>query len=226
MRLGHGMPRDFFAAIFIPVLYEAGRGVDSLRGGLLVIPFLITVVLSQAGEGVVMRLTKRYWHWGWTCPAFLAIGGGLLFTVDINTSTSKLIGYQIIYGLEIGFTQNVAFLPVQADNEEHDVPAAIAIVSFTQLFGGMCGPVIGNAILTSGLRKYLPENGVDPATAAAVEETVFAVWKLTGDLRTSVIKAYLRSLNDVYITAVPISGVIICFGLLIRNISLKGRGVA
>lgn len=214
---------NLFAAVFVPVLYEAGRGVTSLKAGLLVVPFLVTVVISQAGEGVVMRLTKRYWHWGWTSPAFLAIGGGLLYTVNMATSSSRLIGYQIIYGIGIGFTQNVAFLSVQADNEERDVPAAIAIVSVTQLFGGMCGPVIGNAILTSGLRRYLPANGVDPTTAAAVEESVDAVWKLTGDLRIRVIDACLKALNQVYISAVPIAGVMICFALIIRNVSLKGE---
>ncbi|KAH7127736.1 major facilitator superfamily domain-containing protein [Dactylonectria estremocensis] len=213
---------NLFAAVFIPVLYEAGRGVTSLKAGLLVIPFLLTVVLSQAAEGLVMSFTKSYWHWGWTCPAFLAIGGGLLYTVDIDTSDAALIGYQIIYGLGIGFTQNVAFLSVQADNPESEVPAAIAIVSFTQLFGGMCGPVIGNAILQGGLKRYLPANGVDEETIKLVQGSVFAVWELSGELRTQVIKGYLRALNDIYIGAVPISGIIIACGLLIRNRSLSG----
>lgn len=211
---------NLFAAVFIPVLYEAGRGVSPLSAGLLVIPFLMTVVVSQAGQGVVMSWTKRYWHWGWTCPAFLAVGGGLLYSVDSDTSSAALVGYQIIYGLGIGFTQNVAFLSVQADNPPHRVPAAIAIVSFTQLFGGMCGPVIGNAILSGGLRKFLPAFGVDAETSAAVEASIDAVWQLTGDTRANVIKAYLRALNYVYISTVPISGAIILCGLLIRNRSL------
>ncbi|GME26882.1 hypothetical protein MKZ38_004868 [Neofusicoccum parvum] len=212
---------NLFAAVFVPVIYEAGQGASSLRAGILVIPFLITVVVSQAGQGLVMTITNSYWYWGWTCPAFLAIGGGLLFTVDIDTSTAALIGYQIIYGLGIGFTQNVAFLSVQADNEEHAVPAAIAIVSFSQLFGGMCGPVIGNSILQNSLTSFLPAHGIDAKTAAAVKASVDAIWALTGDTRTDVIKAYLRALNNVYIAAVPVSGAIIVCGLLIRNISLK-----
>jgi MFS family permease len=216
---------NLFFAIFGPVLYEAGRGSSSLKAGILIIPFLLTVVLSQGGEGFVMSYTKRYWHWGPTSPIFLAIGGGLLFTVNINTSSARLIGYQIIYGLGIGFTQNVAFLSVQADNEPKDVPAAIAIVSFAQLFGGMCGPVIGQAILSSSLRRYLPKNGVPPAIAIKVIQSVGAVWELQGDMRTNVVKAYLRSLNNVYIAAVPIAFCIILAAFLIRNVSLKSKGM-
>ena len=105
------------------------------------------------------------------------------------------------------------------------MPAAIAIVSFAQLFGGMCGPVIGNTILSASLRKYLPAFGVPPATAMEVERSVGAVWKLQGDMRIKVIDAYLRSLNNVYITAVPISFLIILSALLIRNLSLKTKGM-
>ena len=217
---------NLFLAIWLPVLYEAARGVSSLHAGLLIITFLLTVVVSQAVEGFIMSYTKRYWHWGFTSPAFLAIGGGLLYKVNINTSSSRLIGYQIIYGLGVGLTQNVAFLSVQADNPPDAVPPAIAIVSFVQLFGGMCGPVIGNAILSGSLRKYLPLYGVPSDTATAVERSVQAIWDLEGELRISVIKAYLRSLNNVYIAVVPVSFFIILSALLIRNVSLKSKGLA
>ncbi|KAL6400010.1 putative mfs toxin efflux pump [Ilyonectria robusta] len=149
-------------------------------------------------------LHSRIAHYGWTCPAFLAVGGGLLCTVDTNTSDAALIGYQILYGLGIGFTRSVAFLSVRADNPESEVPAAIAIVLFTELFGGMCGPVIGNAILQSGLLRYLTANGVEGKTIASVQASVFAIWELSAQLRTQVIKGYIKALNDIYIGAVAI----------------------
>ncbi|KAH6967983.1 hypothetical protein BKA56DRAFT_736485 [Ilyonectria sp. MPI-CAGE-AT-0026] len=148
-----------------------------------------------------MSFTKRYWHWGWMCPAFLAVGGGLLYTVNINTSNAALIGYQGTYGLGIGLTQNVAFL---------------------SLFAGMSELGIGNAILQSGLLRYLTANGGDEEKIASVQACVFAIWELSGQLRTRVIKGYIRALNDIYIGSVLISGIIIVCGLLIRNRSLAG----
>jgi hypothetical protein len=88
----------------------------------------------------------------------------------------------------------------------------------------MCGPVIGNSILSASLRKYLPFYNVPVDTAKAVEESVQAIWELDGDLRVSVIKAYLRSLNNVYIAVVPVSFLIVLSALLIRNVSLKPKG--
>lgn len=216
---------NLFVAIYLPVLYEACRDVTSLKAGILIIAFLMTVVVSQAVEGFIMSWTKRYWHWGFVSPIFLAIGGGLLFTVRPETSGAALIGYQIIYGLGVGLTQNVAFLSVQADNEPKKVPEAIAVVSFFQLFGGMCGPVIGNTILSNSLKTYLPAYGVDADTASAVEKSVSAIYELDSAAQVPVIAAYVRSLNNVYIAVVPISFIVILSAFLIRNVSLKGKGM-
>jgi hypothetical protein len=68
--------------------------------------------------------------------------------------------------------------------------------------------------------------GAPANTMKAVEGSVQAIWDLEGELRTSVIKAYLRSLNNVYIAVVPVSCSIILSALLIRNVSLKSKGLA
>ncbi|KAI9737410.1 MAG: hypothetical protein M1834_009564 [Cirrosporium novae-zelandiae] len=216
---------NLFVAVDLPVLYEAARGVSSLNAGLQIIAFLLTVVVSQIIEGFIMSWTGNYFHWGYTSPIFLALGGGLLYTVDANTSSARLIGYQIIYGMGIGFTQNVAFLSVQVDNEPEAIPISIAIVSFAQLFGGMLGPTIASAILSNSLDIYLPRYAPN-APAQAVKGSVDAIWKLKGEMRKNVVKAYLKSLNNIYIAAVPIAGVIMMSALLIRNKNLKGRAAA
>lgn len=92
---------NLFLAVWLPVVYEAGRGVPSLKAGLLIIAFLLTVVVSQAGQGFVMTKTRNYWWWGLFSPIFLAVGGGLLYTMTPETSSAALIGYQIIYGLGV-----------------------------------------------------------------------------------------------------------------------------
>jgi hypothetical protein len=92
-----------------------------------------------------------------------------------------------------------------------------------QLSGGMCGPVIGNAILSGSPRKYLPLYGVPSETAAAAERSVQAIWDWEGELRIAVIQAYLKSLNNVYIAVVPLSFPIVVSAFLIRNVSLKSK---
>ncbi|KAJ5918379.1 hypothetical protein N7454_010754 [Penicillium verhagenii] len=215
---------NLFAATYLPIIFEAGRGVSTLEAGIHLIPFLLSVVVAQALQGIIMTWTKHFWTWGVTAPAFLAIGGGLFSTVSADTKTSAIIGYQIIYGTGVGLVQNVAYIAVQADSAPEDVSSRIATVSFGQLFGGLCGPVIGSAILNSELTQRLAASGVSDSVASAVKSSVDAVWKLeSGDLRDKVIAAYVASLDCIFIASIPVAFLIIIAGACIRNVRLKER---
>jgi MFS family permease len=213
---------NLFAATYLPVLYEAGRGVSSLKAGVLVIPFLMSVVVAQALQGFIMTWTKHFWTWGLVAPTFLAIGGGLLFTVGGDTKSSTIIGYQIIYGTGVGLVQNVPYIAVQADSTPEAVSSKIATVSFGQLFGGLCGPVIGGAILDSELTTRLATSGVSSIVASTVKSSVDAIWELKrGQLRDKVIAAYISSLDRIFVVSVPVSLLIIVAGACIRNVRLS-----
>jgi hypothetical protein len=53
-------------------------------------------------SGGIIRVTGHYKPFLILGPWFAAIAGGLLYTVDVNTSNAKLIGYQIIVGFGCG----------------------------------------------------------------------------------------------------------------------------
>ncbi|KAJ5632862.1 hypothetical protein N7490_009201 [Penicillium lividum] len=213
---------NLFAATYLPVLYEAGRGVSPLKAGILVIPFLMSVVVAQALQGLMMTWTKHFWTWGLVAPAFLAIGGGLLSTVSDSTNSGTIIGYQILYGIGVGLVQNVPYIAVQADSAPQDIPSKIATVSFGQLFGGLCGPVLGSAILNSELTTRLNASGISESVASAVKSSVDAVWELEkGELRDKVIAAYVAALGRIFIVPVPVAFLVIVAGACIRNVRLK-----
>lgn len=216
---------NLFAATFLSVIYEAGYGYSSLRAGLHVIPYFAIIIGAQLAEGAVLAWTKRYWYWGWTSPMIIAVGGGLLYTIKSSTSTARLIGYQVIYGLGIGLTQGVPIVAVQADSKERDVAQALATLAFTQLFGGTCGPVIGSAVLDEHLKANLKERDVPANTIAEVISSVNIIKTLQPvALRESIIEAYLLALNQVFIIAVPLAGIVCIAGLCIRNKVLRKDG--
>jgi hypothetical protein len=53
------------------------------------------------GSGGIIRATGRYKPFIVGGPLFTAIAGGLFYTVNVDTSNAKLIGYQIILGMSI-----------------------------------------------------------------------------------------------------------------------------
>ncbi|KAL2855149.1 major facilitator superfamily domain-containing protein [Aspergillus pseudodeflectus] len=214
---------NLFITTYLPVVYEAGRGSSSLQAGINMIPYLLSIILAQLAEGMLLKWTKYYWYWGILSPSLIALGSGLLWTIDSSSSSAKLIGFQIICGLGIGLTQGIPIIAVQADNKEENVSAALSILAFTQLFGGMCGPVIGSAILNDRLAKFLPAAGVDPEVITKVVSSVFNIWDLPEATRNVVIEVYIRSLRYIFIVPAPLTALVITGGLIMRNVPL-GNG--
>jgi len=67
---------------------------------------------------------------GWIHPflilgtALATLGGGLIYTFDINTSVSKFVGYQLIAGIGVGLVIQVPIITAQAISDREDLAVA------------------------------------------------------------------------------------------------------
>jgi hypothetical protein len=158
--------------------------------------------------------------------AFLAIGGGLLYKVNIDTPSSRLIGCQIIYSLGVGLNSECSF-SLRASRQPTQGSS-----------GSYCDSLIRPTVLWHVQSRYWQcyfkcRSQEISAFVRSISKHSESCWGFCpsnlgseGELRTLVIKAYLRSLNNVYIAVVPVSLLIILSALLIRNVSLKSKGLA
>ena len=105
---------------YLPVFYQIVRGRTAEQSGVDIIPLLISFILTTTICGGVVRKTGRYWPFLIISVCITAIGGGLLYTIGPSTSNSRLIGFQILLGVGIGFgfqnSSTTEFsLPLQPD---------------------------------------------------------------------------------------------------------------
>ena len=71
---------------------------------------------------------------------FSAVGAGLLYTIDENTSLAKLIGFQLLFGLGVGFVMQNFGVALMADVPSRKlIPQSLAIAAFFQRIGGTIG---------------------------------------------------------------------------------------
>lgn len=103
---------------YLPIYYEAIRGVSASKAGINILPFMqatfhsiacakadldsryrISSTFAAGAAGGIVSKTGRYWYIIVVAPCLSAIGAGLLFTVTENTGNGKLIGFQILYGI-------------------------------------------------------------------------------------------------------------------------------
>ena len=60
--------------------------------------------------------------------SLFAIGAGLIYSLDIDSSPAKYLGYQLILGVGQGLAIQVPVIVCQAFTEPADIPAVTAMV--------------------------------------------------------------------------------------------------
>jgi len=139
-----------------PTSQQATRFHSATKSGIDILPFMLGVVFASGIAGGLISKIGYYWPFLLFGPVFSCIGSGLLYTVDENTPSANLIGYQIVrtmlfsdfgrrqltlesprsqlLGVGVGCVLQNTLIAVQADcKDETEVPQRTAIVTFGQL---------------------------------------------------------------------------------------------
>ncbi|KAG9312431.1 ABC transporter [Chiua virens] len=201
---------------YIPLLYQAVYDHDAIHSGIDMLPFLLSSVVTTTGTAMIVSRTGHYWNILVAGPVFCCIAGGLFFTVTENTSLSKLAIYQVLYGIGVGSTTQNAFVALQADSDPESMSVCNAIATFMQILGGFIGITIAGVVFNDQLRHnlslYAPN--VDPGP---ITENVTAIYTAVSlAARPGVIHAYIKSLDCVFVTAVPAGCLTIVGAALMR----------
>lgn len=100
----------------------------------------------------------------------VSIAAGLMSTLKPNTSNAKWIGYQILAGLGRGAGLQMPIVAIQNVLPPSQIPVGMALVMFTQTFGGglflsFAQTIFSNG-LVEGLEKFAPSVDVQAVIAA------------------------------------------------------------
>ncbi|KAG6901482.1 hypothetical protein C0995_011344 [Termitomyces sp. Mi166 len=186
------------AVYYLPLLYQV-RGHSATKSGIDILPFMMYVY--------ILLWPKKVIH----------IGFGLLFTTNLNSTTTCLLGYQILVGVGLGAAVQNTLVVAQAEyvNDEALVPRATSLITFTQCLGGS----IGLAQLHVQLTNYAPE--LSQEAVIAVLSSVEAIFSLPSGQITSVKQAYTAAINRVMIAGVPFAVLASASAILIARKKLQ-----
>lgn len=205
---------------FLPIWFQAIKGLNAVDSGIRLLPMLLPMVFSSIGTGLLVAKTGYY-----TPPmifgnCIMAVGAGLLTTLQVNSGDGKWIGYQVIYGIGLGCTFQAPNLAAQTVLSNRDVPVGTSLMFFGQLLGGAIFTSVGQNVFNSELIKRLTGlAGFDPALLQSSGATTL-IGSLPANLRAPVLFAYNESLRKVLQVALIMSCLVI-FG----SLSLEWRSV-
>ncbi|KIX07341.1 uncharacterized protein Z518_01994 [Rhinocladiella mackenziei CBS 650.93] len=120
---------------YLPIYFQSTRDVSAATSVINILPLGLTTSFFAIACGVIMKVWGRYVPVLLIGSLPLTVGAGLLYTLDIDTSTGKLVGFQLLAGTGIGLVFQIPVMVAQSIVEAADMSTVTAIIMWCQTVG-------------------------------------------------------------------------------------------
>jgi len=209
---------------FLPLYFQSVRGVSAIQSGVHILPLILGLtVFSIVAAGFITSVGMPF-YFMFSGAALACVGSGLVYMLDINTSSANWIGYLALVGFGYGFTLQLGIIVGQASSKPEDIAVATAAINFTQTYGGAIFVAVGQNIFSNKLIQGITSSvqGVDPQVVIAVGATNLQS-SLTPTQYTQVLRVFMDSLKDAYVIPIALTGCAFFLALCLdKNMRAKG----
>ncbi|KAI1667091.1 Major Facilitator Superprotein [Pyrenophora tritici-repentis] len=205
-------------------------GISVSQSGIRTVPFIIAVTACVVLVGQALAKTGLAYPWMIAGGAMTCAGCGLLYTLDVDSSTGIWIGYQIFTGLGVGISFQVPTMLLQSTTKESDVALATATLLFFQTtasaFGIAGAQTAFQNILAKQLRINAPDLNPEIVLRAGASELRRVV---PARFLPVVLKSYIEGFRGTMVVAIALAGAafIVSFGIRMadmkRTAALEGQ---
>ena len=225
MIMGVGM---FGGLIYLPIYLQAVKGYSATQSGLAMLPLVLGIFATSISSGQIMSRTGRY-KW-MPVTGSIVVGAALFALSRLQTDTTYpvLAVIMFAFGAGLGFTMQVVVTAVQNTVDRRHMGAATAAVAFFRSMGGALGTALFGAILNTRLAHHLAE--VVPAQAqsqlgraTAGANDISALRSLPEPVKTWVLTAFTKAMDDVFLVGVPFMVVAVVIAVFMTERPLAGR---
>ena len=198
---------------YLPFYFQTVKSSNPTESGIQDLPFLITLLFSPMLSGVLITVFGYYVPLLWLGSALATIGSGLLFTLKVDSSIGRQIGFQILAGLGAGMCNQIPFNVVQYYLPKEQMVQGSAIASFCNSLGPVLGIAVAQAIFTNIFQKQLQLiSGIDPV--AVIHAGLTAVQSaVPAHSLPLVLSTFDHALTKAYMLAVITVGLAFCCSL-------------
>jgi hypothetical protein len=192
---------------YLPIYFQVVSGVSASQSGIRNVPYVLGISLSSIISGVGITMTGHYLPFLVLGPVLATIGSGLIYTLDIGSSSSAWIGYQALSGLGLGLSIQIAIIVSQAIVPTEDISSITAIMIFFQTIAGAVFVSVGQSLFANKLLSTVPKlaPGVSPALVLATGATELRKSFNAAQL-PAIIRSYMDGLKDAYILSIMLGG--------------------
>jgi hypothetical protein len=213
---------------YLPFYFQSAKGLTASQSGIRLLPYLLSVTAMELVTGTGVNKFGVYAPFMIFGTGIYIIASSLLCTLQVSTSTARLIGFQILAGMGFGSSLNICATVVRVNVQDKDIPIASALAGFAPFFGGSLAASIGQNVFRSALTRKLLQS-VSPAEAAAIVKAgaTGGVAVVEESMRGVVREAYNYAVKQTFVVPAVAGGLaFLCtLGLKWKNIRKPAKEV-
>lgn len=143
----------YVAVLFLPVWFQDVRSHSPLSSGEMLTPLIAGYVVASILAGGITSGFK-YYNPSMIIGTILSVAGSaLLTTINLNSSTARVVGYQLVYGFGIGFGFGQPSYVVQTLLPAADVPMGVTFITLVQNLSASVFVAVAQSIFQGELHK-------------------------------------------------------------------------
>ncbi|KAI1827694.1 MFS general substrate transporter [Xylaria intraflava] len=216
---------SFLLVYYVPIWFQSIQGVSPFESGVRNLPMVIATTIFSLLGGVLITVIGYYSPFMILSTILSAVGAGLLTTFSPTISSSKWIGYQVLYGLGVGFSRQTPLVCVSAVLEVRDVPIGSGVVMFCQTLAGAVFLAVAQSVFVNKLASGLGELGLpnlDPNTLLTSGATSLGAG-LSPDQYTMFLDLYSKSLTTSWYAAAATASFSIIGAVFVEHRRIKAK---
>jgi EmrB/QacA subfamily drug resistance transporter len=140
----------FGGIAMIPQYLQIVKGNTPTQSGLLMLPFVLGLMLSSMGSGLLIGRTGRYKIYPIIGTVLIAVAAGLFaYRLEWDSSLVEVDIYMAIFGIGLGLCMQTLTLATQNAVPPRDMGVATASATFFRSMGGTLGTAVFISLLFS-----------------------------------------------------------------------------
>lgn len=120
--------------VYLPVYFQACKDVSPITSGTDILGITCTMAPIGIVAGLSVAATQKYRPQMWLGWVLSTVGVGLLITVNADTPTPTVIGFEVLAGVGIGILTSTVLFPVLAPLDITSSAHAVALYTFSRNF--------------------------------------------------------------------------------------------
>jgi MFS family permease len=212
---------------YLPLYYLAVKGLNPVTTAIAMFPETFTVAPTAIIVGILISVFGRYRWAMWSGWILTILGCGLLYLLDVDTSTPMWIFTNLVLGLGMGMIFQPVNMAIQSSVDTDDVAFAVSFASFLECFGEAIGIAVSGVIFQNRLRSILLSSDLFTKKlavqyskdATSLVSIIHGMHEHSED-KAALIQAYADSLKVVWIAMTILATIALASTIFVKDNSL------